>query len=287
MDTRMLRYYRKKMHGGRSIVARTIDIVVFRFFIAFMLFWVLLYFSRSFTVSVLISVFLTIALSLVIFLINQKRTERFIKQDLKRIKEKCLLETLTFMTNGQFCDYMDNLLDGIENIKPWDKGFTACKDNANIYAFHNHPRSNIGVSDILDVLRKNNEPLILISLSEFDENAQKLCESMSEGITLISGSHILKLAEKHDMLPDEEAAEQRANNEMNASILTFEKVKQATMSKVKIKRYVICGVVVMLWPLIAGFKFYYPIIAAICFLLAVLAFRKSRQGEESSDMGIS
>lgn len=287
MDAKMLRYYQKKMHGGRSIVARVIDLVVFRFFIAFMLFWVLLFFSRSFTASIMISVFLTIAFSLVVLLINQKRTERFIKKDLERIKEKCLLETLTFMNIGQFSDYMDNLLDGIENIKPWDKGFTANKDKKKIYAFHNHPRSNIDVSDILDVLRGNNEPLILISLSEFEEYAQKLCESMSEDMTLIPGSHILKLAAQHDMLPDEEAAEERANNEMNASILTFEKVKQATMSKVKIKRYVICGVVVMLWPLIAGFKFYYPIIAAVCFLLAVLAFRKSRQGEESSDMGIS
>lgn len=287
MDARMLRYYRKKMHGGRSLVARIIDLVVFRFFFAFMLFWVLLYFSRSFTVSLTISIFLTIALSLLILLINRKRTERFICKEINSIKEKCLLETLTFMTIHQFSDYIDKLLNGIENIKPWNKGFTACKDEVMVYAFHNHPRSNIDVSDILDVLRGNSEPLIIISLSEFSENAQKLCEGMTESITLIPGSFVLKLAAKNDMLPNEEEAEQRAKNEMNASILTFEKIKQSTLSKVKIKRYVICGFIVLLWPLIAGFKFYYPIIAAICFLLAVLAFKKSRTDEESGDMGIS
>lgn len=287
MDARMLRYYRKKMHGGRSLVARTIDLVMFRLLIAFMLFWVLLYFSRSFMISIIISIFLTIAVSLAILLINRKRTERFISEDLNRIKEKYLLETLTFMTIGQFSDYMDKLLDGIENIAPWDKGFTAYKDAATVYAFHNHPRSNIDVSDILDVLRGNTEPLILISLSEFSENARKLCESMVEDITLIPGSSVLKLAAKHDMLPNEEDAEQRAKNEMNASILTLEEIKQSTLSKAKIKRYVICGVIVLLWPLIAGFKFYYPIIAAICFLLAVLAFKKSRTSKESDGIGIS
>jgi|GEM_PF-1376729 len=287
MDARMLRYYRKQMNGGRSIVARTIDFVIFRLFLAFMLFWLLLFFSRSFTVSILISIFLTIAVSLVLFLINQKRTERFIKKDLKRIKEKCLLETLTFMTFEQFSDYMNKILDGIDNIQPWEKGFTAKKDNVEVYAFHNHPRSNVDVSDILDVLRGNNESLILVSLSAFTENAKRLCESMTEDIALIPGSEVLKLAAKHNMLPDEEEAEQRSKNEMNASLITLEKIKQTTLSKTKIKRYVICGVIVMLWPLVTGFKFYYPIIAAGCFLLAVLAFRKSKQGEESGGMGIS
>lgn len=287
MDARMLRYYRKQMNGGRSIVARTIDFVIFRLFLAFMLFWLLLFFSRSFTVSILISIFLTIAVSLVLFLINQKRTERFIKKDLKRIKEKCLLETLTFMTFEQFSDYMNKILDGIDNVQPWEKGFTAKKDNVKVYAFHNHPRSNVDVSDILDVLRGNNESLILVSLSAFTENAKRLCESMTEDIALIPGSEVLKLAAKHNMLPDEEEAEQRSKNEMNASLITLEKIKQTTLSKTKIKRYVICGVIVMLWPLMTGFKFYYPIIAAGCFLLAVLAFRKSKQGEESGGMGIS
>ncbi len=287
MDAKMLRYYQKQMHGGRSIVARTIDFVVFRLFITVMMFWVLLYYSRSFTVSIIISIFLTMAVSLAVLKINKIRTERFIKQDLKRIKEKCLLETLTFMTKDKFSEYMEKLFDGLENIKPWDKGFTARKNEAKVYAFHNHPRSMIDVSDILDVLRANNEALLFLSLSEFSDNAQKLCDGIDREITLISGADVLKLAAKHNMLPDEEEAEQRSQREMNTSILTLERIRQTTLSKKKIKRYVFCGVIVILWPIVTGFKFYYPIIAAVCFSLAVLAFRKSRHSEESGRMGIS
>ncbi len=285
MDTRLLRYYQKKRRGGRSIVARMIDFLMFRFVLAFILFWLLLYFSRSFTVSVLISIFLTIALSLVMLTINKKRTERYIKQDLRRIKEKCLLESLTFMPLNLFSQYMKKLLSGIENIDSWDKGFTAIKDDTKIYVFHNHPGSNVDVSEILDILRENSKPIILISLSDFCENIKML--GVSRDIKLVTGGDILKLAANKNMLPDEQEAEQRAKYEMSASILTLEKLKESTLSKTKIKRYVVCGVIVLLWPLAAGFKFYYPMIAALCFLLALLAYRKSRQSEESGGVGIS
>jgi hypothetical protein len=220
-------------------------------------------------------------------LINRRKMERFIKKDLVRLKEKCLLETLTFMTLTEFSEYIGQLLDGIEDVELWDKGFAARRGNSKVYAFHNHPRSKIDVSDILNILREKNEPLVLVSLSEFSENASQLCKSMNADIELIPGSQVLKLALQHHMLPDEAEAEQRAQSEMNASLLTLEKIKQSTLSKVKIKRYVICGVIVLLWPLVTGFKFYYPIIAAFCFVLAILAFRKSRQREESRNVGIS
>lgn len=288
MNTKMQRYYQKKKYGGRSIVARIFDFVMFRFFLLLILFFMLLYFSRSFKVSLLISLFLTIAASLIMLIINRKKIERFIAKDLKRIKEKCLLETLTFMPENEYIDYISKLFDGLNEVKAWDNGFLAQKNNRNIYVFHNHPRTDIDVSDILNVLRKSEEPIAFVSLSNFNENARALCQSMDFEVTMIPGKRVLELATQKKMLPDEEVAEERAENEMNASLITFEKIKQLALNKTKVRRYIICGVIVLLWSIVTGFKFYYPIIAAVCFILAVLAFRKGQtHDKESSGIDLS
>lgn len=267
------------------MLARIVDFIFFRLLIAFVLFLVLIYFSRSTTVSVLISIFTTTAFSLILLIFSRKKVSRYIEQDLKRIKEKCLLEALTFMTIDEYAEYLNVLLGGLEDVQVTDMGFTAKMDDAIICAFHNHPSDKCGVSHVLHVLREFfDKSLVLVSLSEFDENAKKLCAHSGQVIELLSGSRILELAAEKDMLPNEEDAAERAKMEMNESITTLDKVRETTLSRAKVKRYVICGVIVMLWPLVTGFQVYYPIIAMLCFVLAILAYRKSRIDQESPDI---
>ncbi len=287
MNAKMIRYYQKKMHGGRSIVARGIDCVFFRLFIATILFSVLLYLSRSFAVSLLIALLLTTAASLALLIVNRNKTKRFIETDLQRIKEKCLLETLTFMNARDFIAYLDALFDGFEAVEPWGNGFTALKNAKRFYAFHNHPQTKVNVPDILDILRNGNEPLVFVSLSDFHEDVKSLCKSMEQNVALINGTRLLKIAAENDMLPDENEAQQRAENEMKQTILTLDKIKRTAIQKTKIKRYILCGIVVLLWSIVTGFRIYYPFIAAVCFLLALIAVKQHREDKESSGSGAS
>ncbi len=288
MDAKLMRYYRKKTYGGRTLLARIVDFIIFRLLIVFVVFLVLLYFSHSTTVSLLISVFITAALSISLMIFNRRRVRRYIEKDMQHIKEKCLLEALTFMNSDEYAAYLNKLFEGLNDITMTHSGFYAKKNGSIVYAFHNHPSAKCNVSDVLEVLRMfHDKPLILISLSDFSAEAKMLCAGAQCDVTYISGLSILELAAKKEMLPDEEAAALRAEKEMNASIVTLDKVKESTLSRAKVKRYMICGVIVTIWPLITGFQFYYPIIAVLCFVLAILAYRKSHETQETTDTGIS
>ena len=64
LDTKLKMYYRKKIFGGRSLVARVIDFVVLRLLMFLILLVLFFYAFRSLTVALLLSVFITSASSI-------------------------------------------------------------------------------------------------------------------------------------------------------------------------------------------------------------------------------
>lgn len=289
LDPKLLRFYKKKLYGGRSIAARITDFIAFRLFLLFVIFIAVLYLSLSTTVALLIAIFLTTAASLALTAYNRKKTERFILKDILRLKRKCLLEKLTFMGSDEFAQYINRLLDGsIKNITITGDGFYGVLKDRCIYALHCHPSSECGVSDVLRIIRSNKSgDILILSLSEFSNEVKAMCSSLAFSVELMCGKDVLSLADKMGMLPDENEAQKSAEKEMKQNILTLEQVKDSAFSKTKIKGYIICGIVIMCWPLISGFRIYYPIIAIACFAMALLTYRKSKKTKESSDIGIS
>jgi hypothetical protein len=278
------------MHGGRTLVARTIDFIMFRAFLLFIIFIIVLYLSLSTTVSLLISIFITAAISLSAMAYNKAKVEKYITKDMLRIKQKCLLEKLTFLKNNEYAEYVNRLFDGkIEDVVFTDDGFCAKYNNAVLYAFHNHPSSKCTVADVLKVYRLSGDAdvLIILSLSEFADDAERLLSSLPEKVEIVSGEDVLEIAKQKGMLPDESEAEENAIKEMNETIVTFEKLKESAFSSTKIKGYIICGIVIMCWPLVTGFRIYYPIIAIFCFALAIITYKKSKSHKESSDVNVS
>ena len=286
MDSRLVRYYKKQLYGGRSLVARLFDFIVLRFMTLFIIFLVILYFSRSFTVALLISAFITLAVSFILALIRRNRIRRYIEKDMVRIKQKCLLEELTMMDIESYISYMSQLFDGFSESKPIGDGFTAIKDDVAYYLFHNHPSSVCGIDIVLKIRRETMNPSItIVSLGEFSESVKTFCSGQK--IMLISGKSILKAAADKGMLPNEETAQQKARAEMSETIVTVDKLKSSAFSKNKVKAYIFCGLVVMCWPLVTGFRIYYPIIAVICFIMAAVTFRRNKSHEESHGVGIT
>ena len=157
-----------------------------------------------------------------------------------------------------------------------------------IFRSHNHPNSKWDTTQILKVYRAFWESgnVKILSLSKFSDEAKKLCSNLPVAIELISGDKVLRIAGEKEMLPDEESAQENAKKEMNDTIVTFEKVKKYAFSRVKIKGYIICGIAIMCWPLISGFRFYYPIIAIVCFALAIITYKKSKQNTKSEGFGM-
>ena len=290
MDTRLKLYYRKKMYGGRSLVARIVDFVILRVMMLFILFLVFLYALRSLVPALLISVLITLAASLLLIVIKRRKANIYMQKDMQRLKKKCLLESLTVMDHNVFKDYMNRLFDGkFLDVKDTANGFTAAIDKQKLYVFHNHPMSQSNVADVLLAYRTLGESceLIIVSLASYSKEATTFSAALDNPVTLISGDDVLKLAEKKNMLPDDEAANEKVNKEMSDTVVTIKKIKKAALNRVKIRAYIICGIVIMCWPLISDFRFYYPIISLVCFVLAIISYRKSRQDAKQEGIGIS
>ncbi len=290
MDSKLLRYYKKKIYGGRSIAARVMDFVLLRLFLLFIIFVFVLYLSLSTTVALLMSIFLTAAFSLALSAYNKKKAERFIIKDLQRIKRKCLLEKLTFMNADDYAEYINKMHGGrIKNIVHNGDGFFGDYDGKIVYAFHNHPSCECGVSDVLKVIRimGDDKEVLILSLSEFSDDARKMCKSIGN-VQLTDGEGVLETADKVGMLPDQDEAEKNAEKEMRDAVVTLRQIEKSAFKRSKIKGYIICGIVIMCWPLVTGFRIYYPIIAVICFIMALITYKRTKTDvKESSDIGIS
>ena len=285
MDRKLILYYKRKLYGGRSTAARFIDFIVLRVVVLFVIFLTLLFFSRSITVSLLISVFITLAVSFALALFRQRRIRRFIEKDMDRIKRKCLLEELTILDAAGFEEYITRLFEGLTEIKPLEDGFMATRENVLYYVMHNHPNSVCDIDTALKIYRQLRADSVVISLGDFNEAAKTFFSGQK--IKLISGKMILKAAAQKDMLPDEDTAQQKAHYEMRETIVTIDKLKGSAFSKSKIKAYILCGLIITCWPLVTGFRIYYPIIAVFCFVMAAITYRKSKMHEESHGIGIT
>jgi hypothetical protein len=278
------------MHGGRTLAARAIDFVMLRAFVLFVIFIIVLYLTLSTTVALLISIFLTAAISFAVMAYNKTKVEKYITKDMLRIKQKCLLEKLTFMSFDDYADYINKLFDcSISDISFTADGFRGVYKGAAFYALHNHPSDECTIGDILRIYRLlgGAETIIILSLSEFSNEAGRMLSSLPEKTEILNGKDVLKIAGKKGMLPDEEEAEENAIKEMNETIITLENLKESAFSRTKIKSYIICGIIIMCWPLVTGFRIYYPIIAIICFTLAIITYKKSKMHNESSDVNAS
>ena len=270
------------------MVARLLDFFIFRALLMMGLFIVLLQLSRSLTTALLVSIFLTLAVSLVLYCIRQKRTERLIEKDLKQLKEKCLLEKLTFLRPEEYVEYMCKLLGQLDGISMSDIGFTAEKNGTLLFVFHNHPTVLCEVSDVLNILRGHEHArMVFVSLSDFSMPVKTLCQNAKQEIKLINGEDVLTLAASADMLPDEQEAQQKAEEEMSQTVITLSRLKESALSRKKVKGYMVCGIAAILWPFVTGFRFYYPIIAAVCFALAIITYRKNQRAPQTHDIGIS
>ena len=287
MDAQLKRYYRKKMSGGRSFVARATDFMLLRAGVLIVVFILMLQWSRSLTVSIPVAALFTIALSITLILYKRKKADKIFKKDMQHLREKCLLESLTLMNGQEYAEYMARLFPGMNHMNDIPGGFLADYKGTVIAVFHNHPSSECSVSQTVDAYRlcKDAKKIAIISLSDFATDAVKFAENA--GVTLISGKKVLRIAGEKDMLPDEHSAEVRAKQEMEDAIVSMERVKRSAFSRTKVRAYIMCGLVTMIWPLISGWRFYYPIISILCFLFAFVSYKRGKHTQESANIDLT
>jgi len=102
---------------------------------------------------------------------------------------------------------------------------------------------------------------------------------------IIVGSDVLRRASQKDMLVSEQEAEKKAEELMKQSLVTLKQLKKNALGRLKIRGYILCGILALAWPLVGGFRIYYPIISIVCFALAVISYKKGSNAKENTDIG--
>jgi len=287
MDARLKRHYQKKMSGGRSIIARAVDFLIVRLVILVTLFIVMLQWSHSLTVSITVSVLITLAVCLTMYVYRRKKAEKYFEKDMQRIREKCLLESLTLMNLNEYITYMGRIFPGMEGVEPTGHGFLADYKAFRMVVLHNHPSDNLSASQAVDAYRlgKGAQKIALVSISGFTSDAKKFADSVS--MALIPGREVLRIAEEKELLLDRQGAEDRAQQEMEETVISMESVRRSAFSRTKVKAYIFCGLVCMIWPLFGIWRIYYPIIAVLCFILAYFAYKRGKHLQESTGIDLT
>lgn len=287
MDAQLARYYSKKMSGGRSLIAQAADFILLRVVILAVLFTTMLQWSHSLNVAIPVSLLLTAAFCVLLAIFRKRKADKFYKQDLQKMREKYLLESLTLMSNAEYENYMERLFPGVTNAQSVSNGFIADYNGGKIAVLQNHPKSICDAPEIVDAYRlvKDAEKITIVSLSDFSTDAKIFADSVSA--VLIPGGEILCIARKMELLPDEKIAEQRAKQEMDSAAISFERVKRSALNKTKVRAYIYCGIITMFWPLVGGWRIYYPFISFICFILAYISYKKGKDDQKSADADVT
>ena len=130
--------------------------------------------------------------------------------------------------------------------------------------------------------KKNAQRLIILSLCERDSDAKKLIDKLpADQICFLSTDDVIKVCENHALLPDQDEVMTYVLSEITSERKTLDQLKKEMFHEKKPKAYIILGITIMLWSYFTGFKFYYPIIAMVCFALAFFSF-KNKKGKEAA-----
>jgi hypothetical protein len=282
-------YYKRKMYRGRSALARAADFVFLRLFFFAAVYLIFLYFLHIIWLSVFLSALLTVSLSLALQIWKGLRLNRYIDAEMGKLKKECLLESIVMMENTEYRRMVKKILKnmGFGKITANTVGYEAEKDGEKYFAraYFTLPSEQTGAGDILSAFKVAKklaaEKVLLLSPSGFTREALVFAKRHA-CISLIASDEFLSLAAEAGFNTDEEQANEAAMNAIRSNAVTPDDIREAVLKSGKSKAYMLCGIFALVWSYIAGFQFYYPLIAIACFVLAFLIRRKEDSGKKAA-----
>lgn len=283
MQRHVMTYYKKKLYKGRSGFARAADFLFLRLFFFAATYLVCIYSFRMIWLSVLLAALLTAALSFALQIYKRFKLKKFIDRELSRLKKECLLENIVMMGALEYRLLMKSMLKNLNctGIAAVKGGYQAGRDGKTVFAkaFFIHPSEKVSANEVLTAYKtakeKYTDGLVLLTPSEFNKEAQ-IFAKRQENITLIQSEDFLDLALKSGFEINDNEASQKAYDAICKNAVTPDDIREAALSKGKAKAYMLCGIFALAWSYISGFKFYYPIIAIACFVLAFYIQRREQ-----------
>lgn len=283
-DLRLKRYYNEKPGKGKTYMAIILDKIIFRLIVLIAFIFLFYFISESFLFSVIISLQVFVLYVLIMYKLNKDRLKRKMALVNQQVVLKKTFRELLNQTPDDFLDYIVDILNkyGFDSVLKIDRRDldiigTIADRKIGIRCLQYDDDYKVGadiVRDFFVSLRKNelNEGAI-ITTSTFTQEANNLMIKLKKHahIQLVDIEGLLEIMKKANLYPTEAEIKKIILNEITDSRMHFKSYKEVVLSKGKIVKYILLGVVMIVFGRYTPYATYYNIVAAIIFFMAIVS----------------
>lgn len=286
-NIKLKRYYIENTMEGRSYFAIFLDSLVIKvilFILGFIYFFIRTN-SLGFTATI------TVQLILLFWIINGRIKKSRLNTAKKEVYDKVAKEKifgdLINKTPYEYLSYLKSALEKykVEDIKLFHQtdvdmlanldgnriGIKCYQYNKDYKVSSNHVREFFLTLNKMDI----NEGII-ITTSTFSEDAKELLPKLKDHgkLHLMDIEEIVKLFKQVELYPSDNDIKKIILDKISDKKRRMKEYKNEILSKSKIGKYIIIGLVIYLWGGFTPFETYYNLVALILILLAIISFGK-------------
>ncbi|MEG1547589.1 MAG: hypothetical protein RR527_02495 [Clostridia bacterium] len=260
----ILRYYKRRLYGGRSILARAVDFLALRC-IALLAcyFW----FSTLLKNTVLSWLLSAIALGIICVaaeLYKSIRLEKFMQKERKALKERAFYERLLTMPRQEYSALIR------EHIKAYADEY---KRDCLVYPLQQ--AANVTQDTVLSVYRaaqsKGCSCAVIFTISEPDKAAEE-CVRHYAGIPISFHSALLLANDNPDMLASDEDLDALLLRIIADEAVAHKKAVSEPFKSIRIRRYILVALALFLASFFVKYTLYYRLLAAACISFGAIAW---------------
>ncbi len=282
MENRQLRnYYRQALYGNRSPVARCLDFLALRFALFAGLYVFLLVQTAHFLLSAILAAVGMLMISCAIGLWKSIRLDRFIEEKRLALARDYLFEKIVLLPRPRYLHLVSLLVRqmGYQVVCEHPLGLLCrTKDSAAfILALQNHPENSVTPQQLLDSYREICQlgvtECLILSTAPLTDQAHAFLHDLDDlECQVLNRQKLLDLAQRQGLLPNADEVEQALMQKLEEKRISMQKIKREALHASRVKAYFSCGVILFASSFITGQRLYYPLMGALCFFLAFMAY---------------
>lgn len=281
---RLRRYYNEKSGNGKTYIAIVLDKMIFRIIVFFASIFLFYFISESLMFSIIIAIQVFALFNLVMYKINKSKLRKKMAIVNQQVVLKKTLRDMLNQSPHDFSDYMVNILKkyGFSNIEKIDRrdvdmigSISDRKVGIKCLQYDNDYKVEADIiRDFFIGLRKLElTEGVIITTSTFTQEAKSLLVKLKKHalIQLIDIENLVEVLKKADLYPSEIEIKKTILNEISDNKMHFKSYKNIILSKGKIIKYILLGILMIIFGKFTPYTTYYNIVAIAIFSLALIS----------------
>lgn len=281
---KLRKYYNEKTNNGKTYMATVLDKVIFRtlLFVFLILFFYII--SESFLFSLIITIQIFILYNLISYRFQKRRLQKKISLVNEQVVLKKIYNELLNHSPHDFYEHIIKILDnyGFHNITKVDRREIdmigeISKRKIGIKCLQYDSEYKVGVDIVreffIGLRRFELAEGVLITTSTFSKEVYKILPKLNNyaKIQLIDIKELAEVLKKADMYPSKKEIKKIILDEISENKINLKDYKEVVLSKGKIIKYILLGIIIKVFGKFTPYSIYYDIAAIVVFSLAIIS----------------